>query len=123
MLNVFIGAGASVDFGMPLVKQFTNILQTNILKRLDTNLYNFHGQVIIKDKFKTLIGRDDLNYEEMIKHLELWMLSEKGENYQALHGLVSQTVECVHLLLLEIQYKSLFNMMLKFQDCSGIKNY
>lgn len=121
MLNVFIGAGASVDFGMPLVKQFTNILQTNILKRLDTNLYNFHGQVIIKDKFKTLIGRDDLNYEEMIKHLELWMLSEKGENYQALHGLVSQTVECVHLLLLEIQYKSLFNMMLKFQDCSGIK--
>lgn len=122
MLNVFIGAGASVDFGMPLVKKFTNIFQANILKRLDTNLFNFHGQAIIKDKFKKLIERDDLNYEEMIKHLELWMLSEKGENYQALHGLVIQAIECVHLLLLEIQYKSLFNMAFKFQECSGINN-
>jgi len=120
MLNIFIGAGASVDFGMPLVNSFTDIFRTNILKRLDTNLFNFYENFAIKAKFQKQIERDDINYEEIIKNLEIWMLSETGEDFQIVAGLVSQTVECVHLLLQEIQIKSFHKMVERFQECNGL---
>lgn len=120
MLNIFIGAGASVDFGMPLVNSFTETFRTNILKRLDTNLFNFYENPAIKAKFQNQIERNDINYEEIIKNLEIWMLSEAGENFQIVAGLVSQTIECVHILLQEIQIKSFHRMMEKFQECNGL---
>lgn len=122
MINVFIGAGASFDFGIPLVKSFTHDFKSNILKRINTHLFNFNDQVSIKERFIEIIENDDLNYEEMIKELELWMIEESGENYQIIHGLVFQSIEVVHLLLLEIQCKSFLKMTEKFPACSGLKN-
>lgn len=122
MLNIFIGAGASFDFGMPLVKSFTHTFKENIIKRLDTNLFNFDNNISIKNQYQKIIEREDLHYEEMIKELELWMLAETGVHHQVVSGLVSQTIECVHLLLLEIQTNSFGLMSKKFNECNGINN-
>lgn len=64
----------------------------------------------------------DQHYEDIIKSLELWMLSEKGEQRQILNTLIEQAIECIHILLLKIQSKSITKMNQMFKDCVGIKS-
>ena len=41
MRGLFLGAGASYEVGMPLVWEFSQTLRENVLKRLETNLFDF----------------------------------------------------------------------------------
>ncbi|EOX3499385.1 hypothetical protein ACPFUZ_003416 [Vibrio cholerae] len=74
MKGLFLGAGASVECGMPLVWAFTSILSRNILSRLDIKLFNFHDDEAIKKKFASVFQSDTMHYEEMVKYLENWKL-------------------------------------------------
>lgn len=51
MLAFFLGAGASVECGMPLVWPFTATFRENVLKRIDTQLFNFSDNEKIKERF------------------------------------------------------------------------
>ncbi|MGL5452280.1 hypothetical protein [Aeromonas veronii] len=122
MKGLFLGAGASVECGMPLVWQFTSILSRNILSRLDINLFDFHGNDGVKNRFSSIFQSKTMHYEEMVKHLEIWKLKAKTpEEKQIVGGLVSQVTECIQLLLLEIQEKCLPRMKLKFDNYFGLE--
>lgn len=122
MKGLFLGAGASVECGMPLVWQFTSILSRNILSRLDINLFNFHGNDDVKNRFSSIFQSKTMHYEEMVKHLENWKLEAKTpEEKQIVGSLVSQVTECIQLLLLEIQEKCLPRMKLKFDNYFGLE--
>lgn len=102
MLAFFLGAGASVECGMPLVWPFTSTFCENVLKRIDTNLFNFSDNKKVKQRFVEIIGNKDLHYEQMVSELEKWKLSTVGKERQIVNGLIKQTTECIQLLLLEL---------------------
>ncbi len=67
---------------MPLVWPFTATFRENVLKRIDTNLFNFSDSKEIKQMFVEIIGNNDLHYEQMVSELEIWKLSTAGEEQQ-----------------------------------------
>lgn len=122
VLAFFLGAGASVECGMPLVWPFTATFSENVLKRIDTNLFNFSDSKDIKQRFVEIIGNKYLHYEQMVNQLEKWKLSTVGKEQQIVDGLIKQTTECIQLLLLELQEKCLSRMHLRFDDYFGLKS-
>ncbi|EGQ9313449.1 hypothetical protein KY888_004392 [Vibrio vulnificus] len=122
MKGLFLGAGASVECGMPLVWSFTSILSKNILSRLDIKLFDFHGDEAIKKRFALVFQSDTMHYEEMVKHLENWKLEAKTpKEAQIVDGLISQVTECIQLLLLELQEKCLPRMKVRFENYFGLQ--
>ncbi|HHQ4619659.1 TPA: hypothetical protein ACSP2N_003715, partial [Aeromonas veronii] len=105
MLAFFLGAGASVECGMPLVWPFTATFRENVLKRVDTKLFNFSDNEEIKERFVAIIGNTDMHYEQMVSELEKWKLSSVGKERKIVDGLIKQATECIQLLLLELQEK------------------
>ncbi|WP_023604655.1 hypothetical protein [Aliivibrio logei] len=122
MKGLFLGAGASVECGMPLVWAFTSTLSKNILSRLDINLFNFHDDESIKKRFVSVFQSETMHYEEMVKHLESWKLEAKTpQEEQIVSGLIKQVTECIQLLLLEIQEKCLPKMKFRFENYFGLE--
>lgn len=122
MKGLFLGAGASVECGMPLVWPFTGILSKNILSRLDIKLFNFHGDEAIKQRFASVFQSDTMHYEEMLKHIENWKLEAKTpKEAQIVDGLIRQVTECIQLLLLELQEKCLPRMKVRFENYFGLQ--
>ncbi|MGS0689044.1 hypothetical protein [Shewanella sp. 30m-9] len=121
MLAFFLGAGASVECGMPLVWPFTATFSENILKRINTDLFDFSNNKEIKDRFVAIIGNKDMHYEQMVSELEKWKLSKVGNEQGIVDGLIKQTTECIQLLLFELQEKCDPRMHLRFDDYFGLK--
>lgn len=119
MRALFLGAGASYEVGMPLVWEFSNTLRENVLKRLDSNLFNFKGDNEIKLEFISLLSDTDLHYEQVVTKLELLYLglSTKPTKRDIVRGVIIQLIECIQLLLLEEQ-----NLTTKFLQ-ERIKHY
>lgn len=105
MRALFLGAGASYEVGMPLVWEFTETLRSNILKRIDTNLFNFKGSRNLKLQFISILSDQKLHYEQMVAKLEkLYLdLRTSPDERDIVHGLITQLTECIQLLLLEDQ--------------------
>lgn len=122
MLAFFLGAGASVECGMPLVWPFTAKFSENILKRIDTKLFNFSDNREIKQRFVAIISNRNFHYEQMVSELEKWKLSTTGKEQNIVDGLIKQTTECIQILLLELQEKCLSRMRLRFDDYFGLKS-
>jgi len=121
MLAFFLGAGASVECGMPLVWQFTTTFRDNILKRIDTKLFNFSDNEEIKERFVEIIGNTDMHYEQMVSELEKWRLSSFGKECEIVNGLIKQATECIQLLLFELQEKCIPRMQLRFDHYFGFQ--
>lgn len=122
MKGLFLGAGASVECGMPLVWAFTETLSNNILSRLDIDLFNFHGDEGVKKRFTSIFRSKTMHYEEMVKSLEDWKLeTPTNKEIQIVDGLIKQVIECIQLLLLEIQEKCLPKMKLVFENYFGLE--
>jgi hypothetical protein len=119
--GLFLGAGASVECGMPLVWEFTETLSKNILSRLDIKLFNFHDDIEIKSKFISIFENKSLHYEEMVKELENWKLQSRKDS-EVVDGLIKQVTECIQLLLLETQENCLPKMKLKFENYFGLES-
>lgn len=120
MKGIFLGAGASYEVGMPLVNEFTNTLRVNILKRLNTKLFDFKSNIKLKETFIQLLNNKNLNYEEMIGELEKINKQEANRN-SATYGLIIQTIEVIQILLREEQNNTLELFKAKINDYSGIK--
>ena len=122
MKGLFLGAGASVECGMPLVWSFTSTLSKNILSRLDIKLFNFHGDEGVKKRFASIFQSETMHYEEMVKYLENWKLEAKvPKEAQIVDGLIRQVTECIQLLLLELQEKCLPKMKSRFENYFGLE--
>lgn len=121
MLAFSLGAGASVECGMPLVLPFTATFRENVLKRIDTQLFNFSGNEKIKERFVAIIVNTDMHYEQMVSELEKWKLSSVGKECEIVDGLIKQAMECIQLLLLEQQEKCNPRMQLIFDHYFGLK--
>lgn len=122
MKGLFLGAGASVECGMPLVWSFTSTLSKNILSRLDIKLFNFHGDEGAKKRFVSVFQSETMHYEEMVKYLENWKLEAKGpKEAQIVDGLIRQVTECIQLLLLALQEKCLPKMECRFENYFGLE--
>jgi len=119
-LAVFLGAGASFEVGLPLVWELTSTIRKNIIKRIDTNLFNFRNNDTIKAQFIQLILNPDLHYEQVIGELENQVLNENKRD-SIWRGLAMQMVEVVHLLLLEEHRNTISMMRRKFENYGGIK--
>jgi len=120
--GLFLGAGASVECGMPLVWSFTSTLSKNILSRLDIKLFNFHGDEGAKKRFVSVFQSETMHYEEMVKYLENWKLEAKGpKEAQIVDGLIRQVTECIQLLLLALQEKCLPKMECRFENYFGLE--
>ncbi|MCG7566774.1 hypothetical protein MHM95_10815 [Pseudoalteromonas sp. CnMc7-15] len=125
MKALFLGAGASYEVGMPLVWEFTNVLRRVVLKRIDTNLFNFKNDLELKNEFISLFENHDLHYEQIVAHLENLYLRARGDTYKrnVVHGIIIQLTETIQLLLLEDQ--SLIKELLthRVKDYYGLKEY
>ncbi|WP_350997958.1 hypothetical protein [Shewanella sp. TB7-MNA-CIBAN-0143] len=121
MRGVFIGAGASYEVGMPLVWEFTQTLRENILKRLDSKLFNFETDDELKSFFIEILSNEDLHYEQIVGLLEKKHIEARANN-QRIHGVIVQLIECIQLLLLEEQSNTLKFLSEKIKDYYGIKS-
>ena len=70
MKGVFLGAGASYEVGMPLVWEFSNTLRINVIKRMNSNLFDFKKDSSLKEQFINLLSDENLHYEEVVGELE-----------------------------------------------------
>ncbi|WP_371364539.1 hypothetical protein ACA097_16280 [Pseudomonas sp. QL9] len=121
MKALLIGAGASYECGMPLVWEFTNILRSNVLKRLDTKLFDFRESPDFRYIFEKIISNPKLHYEEMIGELERIRI-DNPEQSSVATSTALQLTECVQILLLEDQQNTTEYFKLKCKDYDGIKS-
>ena len=119
MLGLFLGAGASYEIGMPLVTEFSNEIRQNVLRRLETRLFNFDKIPNLKTTLETLLRDEKYNYEEVLGELEKNYYKER-EYQQEVWGVINQFIECIQLLLLEDQKNTLDFFHRKIKDYSGI---
>jgi len=119
MRGLFLGAGASYEVGMPLVWEFSQTLRENVLKRLETNLFDFKGDIKLKSYFIEILSNQKLHYEQVIGLLEERMI-KNNDNDQQTHGILIQLIECIQLLLLEDQANTLKLLTEKIKDYYGI---
>lgn len=121
MKALFLGAGASYECGMPLVWEFTNVLRANVLKRLDTKLFNLHGHSDFRQEFEAILSDPNIHYEQMVGKLEGIQLQMREDS-----GIVSETarqfLDCVQVLLLEDQILTTRLLAEKAKDYSGLKS-
>lgn len=120
MKALFLGAGASYECGMPLVWEFTNILRVNVLKRLDTHLFDFRKAPAFRAQFEAILSNPNLHYEQMVGELEALYL-ERGPYWEIAHSTLLQLVDCVQMLLLEDQMHTVKLFNEKVKDYTGIK--
>lgn len=120
MKALFLGAGASYECGMPLVWEFTNGLRANVLKRLDTNLFDFRESPHFRTRFEAILSDPDLHYEQIIGELEALQL-ERDPSSNIARTTALQLVECVQILLLEDQVLTTKLLAEKVKDYAGIK--
>ncbi|CAG8868676.1 hypothetical protein [Pseudomonas fluorescens] len=120
MKGLFLGAGASYECGMPLVWEFTNVLRTNVLKRLDSNLFDFRSDPSFRIRFEAILSDPDIHYEQIIGELEKIQL-ERGPSSEIASSILRQLIDCVQILLLEDQVLTTKLLSEKVKDYSGIK--
>ncbi|MBN3967873.1 hypothetical protein IMW75_21660 [Pseudomonas gregormendelii] len=120
MKALFLGAGASYECGMPLVFEFTNGLRANVLKRLDTKLFDFRKDPSFRTRFEAILSDPDLHYEQMIGELEALQL-RRDPSSEIARLTALQLVDCVQILLLEDQELTTKFFAEKAKDYSGIK--
>ena len=121
MKGVFLGAGASYEVGMPLVWEFSNTLRINVIKRMNSNLFDFKKDSSLKEQFINLLSDENLHYEEVVGELEkIYMLGRS--NNSPVYGVLIQLIECIQLLLLEEQKNTLKLFSEKVKDYYGINN-
>lgn len=118
--GLFLGAGASYEVGMPLVWEFSNTLKINVLKRLDTKLFNFESDASLKDTLINLLSDQNMHYENVVGELEKLYLQNPTGNAPIYHVLI-QLIECIQLLLLEEQMNTLKFLGEKVKDYYGLK--
>lgn len=120
MKALFLGAGASYECGMPLVWEFTNILRMNVLKRLDTHLFDFRKDPTFRPQFESILSNPSLHYEQMVGELEAIYLA-RGPYSEIARSTLLQLVDCVQILLLEDQMHTTKIFSEKVKDYVGIK--
>ena len=121
MQGVFLGAGASYEVGMPLVWEFSQTLRENILKRLDSKLFNFESDGELKSFFIEILSDESIHYEQVVGLLEKRHIEDRT-NSQKIHGVIVQLIECIQLLLLEEQSNTLKFLSEKIKDYYGISS-
>lgn len=121
MRALFLGAGASYECGMPLVWEFTNVLRANVLKRLNTKLFNLGSHPGFRSEFESILSNPNIHYEEMIGALEHIQLQRGPDSTIAAHT-ARQLLDCVQLLLLEDQILTTKLLAEKAKDYSGLKS-
>ncbi|EJL95775.1 hypothetical protein PMI18_05057 [Pseudomonas sp. GM102] len=120
MKALFLGAGASYECGMPLVWEFTNGLRANVLKRLDSKLFDFRKDPSFRARFEAILSDPNLHYEQMIGVLETLQF-ERGPSSDIARTTALQLVDCVQILLLEDQLFTTNLLAEKAKDYSGIR--
>lgn len=120
MKALLLGAGASYESGMPLVWEFTNILRMNVLKRLDTYLFDFRKEPSFRSQFEGILSNPNLHYEQMVGELEAIYLA-RGNYANVAYDTLRQLVDCVQILLLEDQMHTTNLLREKAKDYTGIK--
>src|SRR5260370_13058684 len=120
MRALLLGAGASYECGMPLVWEFTHVLRANVLKRLNSHLFDFRKDPSFRVRFTQILSAPELHYEQMIGELEALRLGGGPDSDVAYH-VALQLVECVQILLLEDQVKTTPLFAERVKDYSGIK--
>lgn len=119
MKGLFLGAGASYEVGMPLVWEFSQTLRENVLKRLETKLFNFDKDEELKQYFIEILSNEEIHYEQVVGLLEKRKLNDR-KNSQRTHGIIIQLIECIQLLLLEEQSNTMNLLSEKIKDYYGI---
>ena len=119
MKGIFLGAGASYEVGMPLVWEFSQTLRENILKRLDSKLFNFESDNELKSFFIKILSDENLHYEQVVGLLENRYIEDRN-NCQRTRGVIIQLIECIQLLLLEEQSNTLKFLSERIKDYYGI---
>jgi len=112
--GLFLGAGASYDFGMPLVWQLTKEIRNWLTpEKLDQINVGWKQQGGGKrpetiDFTKRLLLSKELHYEQIIGALEVEANRTRGDNdlYQDLWGMVAWLNELIYILLQERQCKN-----------------
>lgn len=117
---LFLGAGASYECGMPLVWELTNLLRVNVLKRLDTRLFDFRSDPMFRSRFEEILSNPNFHYEKIIGTLEELYLT-RGAHWKVAYSTLLQLVECVQILLLEEQMYTAGLFAEKVKDYIGIK--
>lgn len=120
MKALFLGAGASYESGMPLVWEFTNVLRANVLKRLDTHLFDFRKDPSFRARFEAILTAPTLHYEQAVGELEEEYL-KRGQHADVAYNALRQLIECVQLILLEDQVKTTQFLAEKVKDYSGLR--
>jgi hypothetical protein len=105
---------------MPLVWEFTRVLRSNVLRRLDSHLFDFRKQPEFRVYFETLLSNPTLHYEQMVGELEAIYLGG-GPDAKIAFDTARQLVDCIQILLLEDQQKTLPLFAEKVKDYSGLK--
>lgn len=121
MKGIFLGAGASYEVGMPLVWEFSQTLRENILKRLDSKLFNFESDDELKSVFIKILNDENLHYEQVVGLLEKRYIRDIANGHKT-YGVIIQLIECIQLLLLEEQSNTLKLLSEKIKDYYGINS-
>lgn len=121
MKALFLGAGASYECGMPLVWEFTNGLRANVIKRLDTKLFDFRKEPSFRARFEAILSNSQLHYEQIIGELETLYIT-RGPLSEIARTSARQLIDCVQILLLEDQVLTTKLLAEKVKDYAGIKN-
>lgn len=125
-IGLLLGAGASVEAGMPLVWDLTNEIKNWLtpdkLRELNRGWRlqrSGYSDSVIED-LATLLERPDLHYEAIIGHLETQSLRQRGLQ-QEYHGLHFWMVELISILLMHRQGKNdaFFGQWLPMYDGLG----
>ncbi len=119
--GLFLGAGASYEVGMPLVWEFSNTLRINVLKRLDTKLFNFESNDSLKATLIDLLNDHNKHYEEVIGEIEKLYLQYHRKS--SIYHVLIQLIECIQLLMLEEQMNTLKFLGEKVKDYYGLKDF
>lgn len=119
MTGLFLGAGASYEVGMPLVWEFSQTLRENVLKRIDSKLFNFESNKELKNFFIEILSDEKLHYEQVVGLLEDRYIHNR-DNSHLIHGIIIQLIECIQLLLLEEQANTLKFLSEKIKDYYGL---
>ncbi|MNJ25531.1 hypothetical protein D3C77_199780 [compost metagenome] len=120
MKALFLGAGASYECGMPLVWEFTNGLRANVLKRLESKLFDFRSLPAFRAEFESILSDPDIHYEQMIAKLESIQL-QRGPASEIARVTARQLLDCVQVLLLEDQVLTTSLLAEKAKDYSGLR--
>ncbi|MBB6249158.1 hypothetical protein [Rhodanobacter sp. A1T4] len=121
MKAVLLGAGASYECGMPLVWEFTNVLRANVLKRLDSKLFDFRERPEFRVQFESILKCSNLHYEQMIGELESIYLA-RGPNSAVAYNAALQLLDCVQILLFEDELRTAPMLAAAIPDYRGLQN-